>query len=129
MVINVQLSHSSLPLVFNKGKGANTGIPLTDPHQYGKEVLKSHTNFHILIMPSRPYSQSKSVLLQVFFFFWSTLVFSFVIKINSQDILWNSSPLLNYCCFAHCSHTARLCLTASQWKLASVFCSRLKLGS
>lgn len=61
MVINVQLSHSpnsSFPLGFNKSKGANTGIQLPEPHQYGKEVLKSHINFHISVMLSVTFIQS-----------------------------------------------------------------------
>lgn len=64
MAINVQLSHShnsSLPLRFNKGEGANTSIQLTEPHQYGKEVLKSHTNFHIVIMCSVKFIESSQI--------------------------------------------------------------------
>lgn len=102
MVINVQLSHShnsSFPLGFNKGKGANTGMQLLKPHQYDKEVLKSHISVMLSVTFIQPIQIS---IITGLGFFWFILVFSFVIKINSQDTSWNSSPLLNYVCFVHC---------------------------
>lgn len=60
----MQLSHahnSSFPLGLNKGKGANTGVQLTLPHHYSKEVLRSHTNFDVLRMCSLMFMQSTQI--------------------------------------------------------------------
>lgn len=80
-------------------------VQLTLPYQYSKEVLRSHTNFDVRIC-SLMFMQSTQICIITSFvvgFIGLCLPSApppLVIKINSQDILWNYYLLLNCCCLA-----------------------------
>lgn len=52
------MHNSSFPLGL---KGANTGVRLTLPRHYSKEVLRSHTNFDALRMCSLMFMQPTQI--------------------------------------------------------------------